>query len=154
MSAGLRGVGEHISLPPWRHRWRSSLTKPEGIFLLPPEVLITSNLLTMPLVEGSRSSNHWQAATEPPRDGVLELRGSLEDAGMQMGRRRDAGWNSSPQSRLLPCSLEGVRLGPGDSQPGSEKGPRGSKWRRGGAKINEPWSSAATVLSQDLLINT
>lgn len=53
--------------------WWSSFTKPTGIFLLPPEVFITSNLLTMPLVERSRSSvrgrqpGSWAAAGSCPR---------------------------------------------------------------------------------------
>lgn len=47
-------------------------------------------------------------------------------AGMQMGRRKDWGWSSSPwvpASTLLPG---GVRPGQGDSQSGSGKGPRGA----------------------------
>lgn len=57
--------------------WWSSFTKPKGIFLLPPEVFITSDLLTMPLVERSRSSasgrrpGNWAAAGSCPRSVAL-----------------------------------------------------------------------------------
>lgn len=68
--------------------WRSFLTKPKGIFLLPPEVFITFNLLTMPLVERSSSS----ATGRLPRSccGLLSQSGGapLWVLGRRCSRRR------------------------------------------------------------------
>lgn len=106
-----------------RH-WRSSLTKPKGIFLLPPEVFITSNLLTMPLVERSKELKplagcRGAAAGSCPRAVALPC-GRWDADGRGGGMPVE-------QRPVVPPSAQrpgGVRLSLRDSQSGSGKAGR------------------------------
>lgn len=82
-------------------------------------MFITSNLLAMALVETSRSSNHWPAATETLWAGVPERGTPLWVLGCRWGGGRIGVGAAAPGSQLPPCSLEVCAWAEGTANQGA-----------------------------------